>query len=251
MPVPIQGSWVFPLKVRIFLKRTYEVEVTNLVKRVIREGWVVVDVGTQYGYYTLLLARLVGAQGSVYAFDPDPVSFRRLVDNLRRNDYRNVAAINKGVSNRSGTAKFYASTLGYGKDTMFPKPNYPYPPHEFPTTTLDAEISDAPDFIKIDVEGAELLVLEGATRLLRNTDIGIVLEFHPRVLARTARSPEQVLEALHRMGFLTFFIERNGSLVAKTDGEMVREANLRDGINIFACKRDAIGRGGRFAELLS
>ena len=249
-PVPIQGSWVFPLKVRLFLKGTYEAEVTNLIKRAVKKDWVVADVGTQHGYYTLLFARLVGKQGHVYAFAPDPVSYRRLMNNVQRNHYKNVVAVPKAATDRIGVAKFYVTTLGYGKDTMFPKPNYPHAPHEFPTTTLDNEIPGIPHFMKVDVEGAELLVLEGAKRILQSPDIGIVLEFHPRILARTKNVPADMLETLHSMGFLTFTIKTDGTLTTKTDTEITEEANARDGINLFACKKESLALGGRFAGLL-
>jgi FkbM family methyltransferase len=195
----------------------------------------VADIGTQYGYFTLLFANLVGDTGTVYAFDPDPVSFERMQGNVRRNGYTQVSCSNKGVADRSGTARFYASTLGYGKDSMFPKPNKEMPSYEFPLTTLDEAISGDIDFFKIDVEGAELLVLEGATRILENPAVCGIVEFHPRALIR-AGNYESFLPTLRAYNFTIHAINLDGSVEALSDNELRTLAETHDGINIFLRK---------------
>jgi len=78
----------------------YEPYETKLFKQVMKEEMVVVDVGAHIGYFTLMAAKLVGAKGKVYAFEPDPSNYRLLVKSIHENGYRNVVAIQKAVSNK-------------------------------------------------------------------------------------------------------------------------------------------------------
>jgi len=70
---------------------------------------VVVDIGANIGYYTLIFARLVGEQGRVFAFEPDPANFSLLAKNVAVNNYHNVELIQKAVSDQTGNARLYLS----------------------------------------------------------------------------------------------------------------------------------------------
>src|SRR5512138_2867115 len=72
------------------IQGTYEPEETEAVLRSVKSGMVVVDIGANIGYYTLLFARLVGPQGRVIAFEPDPATFALLKKNVDSNQHRNV-----------------------------------------------------------------------------------------------------------------------------------------------------------------
>ena len=82
---------------------------TDLIKESVQQGDVVLDLGANIGYYTLIFARLVGPQGRVFAFEPDPENFRLLERNVKENHYTNVVAINKAVSNKTERLKLYLS----------------------------------------------------------------------------------------------------------------------------------------------
>jgi FkbM family methyltransferase len=144
---------------------SYEYEQRLLFERLVREGSVVFDVGAHVGFYTLLAATLVGPRGRVYAFEPLPANIHYLKAHLSLNRISNVTVIEKAVSESAGTAMFAiesSSSMAHfaeqGEITV-------------PTVSLDdlflqGEVP-APDFIKIDVESAEWLVLMGAEKLLR------------------------------------------------------------------------------------
>jgi len=68
----------------------HEKNETNLVKSKIKEGEIVVDIGANIGYYTLIFAKLVGTSGKVFAFEPEPHNFHLLQKNLKANSYQNV-----------------------------------------------------------------------------------------------------------------------------------------------------------------
>ena len=79
----------------------YEKDEFDLVKRTIKKGDVVLDIGANIGVYTVLFAEIVGDKGRVYAFEPDPKNFALLKKNIEINKYKNVVLINKAVLNKN------------------------------------------------------------------------------------------------------------------------------------------------------
>ena len=82
------------------------------------------------------------------------------------------------------------------------------------------------------IEGAELLALQGATRMLGNTALAGVIEFHPRAVKR-AGAYERFLPTLRSYGFRLHEIRTDGQPVERTDTELVRLAEQKDGVNLF------------------
>jgi FkbM family methyltransferase len=78
-----------------------------LFKGIVKEGMVVVDIGANIGYYTLIAAKLVGKSGIVYVFEPMPSNYECLCKNIEVNGYTNVVLIQKAVSNKYGIAKVW------------------------------------------------------------------------------------------------------------------------------------------------
>ena len=188
----------------------YEKYETELFKNLVRSGMVVVDIGANIGYYTLIAAKLVGSKGVVYAFEPEPRNYELLCKNIVTNGYHNVVAINKAVSNTSGKAKLYvvkavgdASSLARGNVLTYSK-NVDC--LEVETITLDDFFErtvgdDRIGLVKIDVEGAEGLVLSGAERVLRNNSLKILMEFIPDLLRNVGTDPVELLYKLQNYGF--------------------------------------------------
>lgn len=136
----------------------YEPVETDLVKKHIRESNTCIDVGANIGYYTLLMAKL---KANVHSFEPEPNNFSLLKKNVELNNFTNVTLYNKAVSNINGTTKFVLADHGTGQHKLGNS--------KFGTKTIDVEVTtielDDIDFAKIDVEGAELLVLKGMKTL--------------------------------------------------------------------------------------
>ena len=95
-------------------REVYERTATGIVQREINEGDVVLDIGANIGYYTLLAARLVGPTGQVIAFEPDQTNFALLRKNVEANGYRNVVLVNKAVSDHNGTAELFLNDANPG-----------------------------------------------------------------------------------------------------------------------------------------
>lgn len=132
----------------------YEQIETNLVKQYVKELDIVVDVGANIGYYTLLMASL---KAQVHSFEPEPHNFELLKKNVELNHFSNVILHNKAVSNINGKTKLVLADHGTGQHKLGNS--------KFGTKTIDVEVTtlnlDKIDFAKIDVEGAELLTLKG------------------------------------------------------------------------------------------
>lgn len=164
-----------------------------LVKLPLKSG-VAIDIGGLYGYYALLLSRLVGANGRVYSFEPDWRSFARLSNNVVINQIQNVVPLPICVQNTpQGLAEWqsvpdepWTSRLA---DSIAKIDAQIGTRTTVPITTLDhfadtLDIIDKINFVKIDVEGMEFEVLEGATQLLRQTKPIILCELHSAEIAQ-------------------------------------------------------------------
>ncbi|MEM4282315.1 MAG: FkbM family methyltransferase [Candidatus Woesearchaeota archaeon] len=182
----------------------YEPFETDLVKKVIKKGNVVLDIGANIGYYTLIFAKLVGKEGKVFAFEPDPTNFSLLKKNVEINCYKNVVLVQKAVSNKTGKVKLYLSETNKGDHRI-------YDSHDG-RKSIEVEViqlddyfknyNGKVDFIKIDIQGAEWGAVQGMLNLLKkNKTVKIVTEFWPIGLKRFGIGPDAYLKLLIELGF--------------------------------------------------
>lgn len=159
---------------QLYYKGVYEPETTRYLKNNVRKRDVFVDIGANNGYYTLLMAS-IGAE--VYSFEPQPVPRRMLKRGLKINGLRaNVSDF--ALDNKTGTSDFYIHKSS-GTSGLYQRIGT-RGRIEVKTTTLDS-ILDHADFVKIDVEGAEIRVLQGMERLIeRCPDVRLIIEVHPQ-----------------------------------------------------------------------
>ncbi len=174
----LRGRWWLPAsrgKILRILGGTYEPEQTRLFEEHVRPGSVVLDVGAHVGYYTVLSAVLAGARGAVWAFEPNPRNARFLRRHAEINGLRNVRVTEAAASDAAGTARFdFGSGSGTGRLAAGGA-------LEVCTIRLDdfcAEHGIAPSAVKIDVEGAERAVLEGARETLARHRPVVFLSTH-------------------------------------------------------------------------
>jgi len=210
----------------------HEEGTTNLFKKVVKPGHVVVDLGANIGYFTLLAAKLVGKDGKVFSFEPEPRNFEYLKTNLALNHYSHASAYQKAVSDQNGKTKLYICAYDSGHHTI----NQPEGIElyrqgrtgetreiEIEVVTLDSFLEDKTekiDAIKIDVEGAEALAIRGMQRLLKeNHKVKIFLEFFPLLIKGMGSSPQDLVELLMKdLGFSVFAIGSDYSISdSKTD----------------------------------
>jgi len=187
----------------------HEEGTTGLFKKVVKPGNIVVDIGANIGYFTLLAAKLVGESGKVFSFEPEPKNFSYFKKNLEVNDYKNVFAFQKAVSDKVGKAKLFICSYDSGHHTINQFEGIEAYRQgrtgeteeiEIEVVTLNsflADKTDKVDVIKIDVEGAEALVINGMKEILKkNNNIKIFLEFFPLLINKMGSSPQQLIESL-------------------------------------------------------
>jgi FkbM family methyltransferase len=145
----------------------YEKWTSCLAFGALREGDVAIDIGAHIGYFTALFRLGVGASGSVYAFEPMPDTYRRLLHNVMYNRFTNVLPLPLAVADRSGAAEFHIDSQNEGESSLlgWRKGTRPCPVQ---VTCLDDIFRDAlprrPRVLKLDAEGVELNILQGGTR---------------------------------------------------------------------------------------
>jgi len=208
-------------------KENYEPFTTELFKRQLRPGMTVVDCGAHIGYYTLLAAKLVGTNGKVFSFEPDPYNFLCLIFNICRNKYQNVTAIQKAVADRIGNTILYQSsgTIGSSLGESKEKGNFlkgtSIKKVSIQSITLDSELEDLPiDVIKLDIEGAESLALQGMTKILQvNRSLTLLVEINPSALHSLGTSPEALIKMLKSYSFNVYFINELNKELLPIAGE--------------------------------
>jgi len=162
------GYWLGSYEMR--KRQAFEVEIP--------QGAVVFDVGANVGYYSLLAAVLVGNEGRVYAFEPLPRNVRFLRRHVTLNHMDNVEVIEAAVSDHTGAASFdlgASSAMGHLSDAG---------DIEVRLVCLDEMLENGdiqpPDYMKVDVEGAEYEVLQGARKVIQRYRPTFFLDTHQR-----------------------------------------------------------------------
>jgi FkbM family methyltransferase len=189
---------------RGFVAQEYEPAVWGRVMREVRTGDQVVEVGASFGLYALAFAGRVGERGHVTAFEPDPQSVSALEANVRVNGWQDrITVIRAAVGQSSGQVCFAAargmesrietrSDSGDGVITV-------------PLVTLDGALASGRiDVIKIDVEGFEQQVIQGARTILteqHRRPRAILVEVHPFAWAEAGTTSASFLGLLDELGF--------------------------------------------------
>ena len=200
----------------------YEQAQWRLVKRILTPGGGFVDVGANQGFYTILASRLVGAAGSVFAFEPASTEVGKLRRNLRWNGCRNVVVEAMAVGAEVGRAEFHLYTGHQGSWSGLREGAADVVTEallvEVPTTSLDAYFSGRPperiDMIKIDVEGGELHVLEGARGLISRFRPVVLCEVESRRTRQWGYEAEAIIARLEGWGYRWRTVKPDGKLGA-------------------------------------
>ena len=198
---PARGLWLHlnPRTGGTYFEGGGEPEVQNALQQHLRPGMTFYDIGANIGFFSLLAARIVGKEGRVVAFEADPEIAARLREHVTRNDFRAISVEEKAVWSEPRTV-FFARTdpatspyrgLGHvvetgARDTI-----------QVNSVSLDQYVQTvpAPDFVKCDVEGAEVEVFRGAQSLLTQKRPVVLCEMHSDANRRL------LLETFARFGY--------------------------------------------------
>lgn len=159
-----------------------EANLTNFFLRAVQPNMTIIDVGAHVGIYSMLGAELVGTNGKVHSFEPTPWTYSLLNENTKQ--YKQVKTFNSALADRVGEVTFADYGPGYGayntanQSGAAALKNKPRKT-TVSTTTLDRHCTEknlAPDIIKLDAEGYEFAILQGANNLLEKVRPIITLE---------------------------------------------------------------------------
>lgn len=175
-----------------------------------REGDTVLDIGSHTGMYSIPFGKAVGTTGKVFAFEPESKGYNAIKRNAELNSLTNIVPMNMAVSDREGTIDFFVRP---GKDThsIFEETDAPSPlgileKISMRTASIDSLVEDGvilpPNLVKIDVEGAELKVLDGMVKSAKHIR-HILVEVHEVALQMAGvEDPELAVKTrLRNLGF--------------------------------------------------
>jgi FkbM family methyltransferase len=205
----------------ILAGQQWEPHLTGVFRRYLEPGMRVADIGANVGYYTLLAAALVGPRGEVLAFDPNSENARLILLSLAANGFANVRLYPLALSDVQGHAYFstHVGSNGGFLDSSTPLADG----HGLivPTARLDDLAPGRLDFLKLDTEGSEYRILEGARRCLAESLPIVTTEFSCEMIGRVSKvAPREYLEFFRRLGYSIHLVDRtSGQLLPVQDLE--------------------------------
>lgn len=179
--VPSQGKFYLDDKkdfIKDGLKQglVWEPKIQSLLKEHIKPGSVVVDAGAHIGIHTITMARLVGQKGTVIAFEPQEKIFRELVMNIALNGFKNVQAKNNALGDKRKWVRMFNAETGNEAGIPICAPGVTTCGNRVPMIALDSLALSNVSLLKIDVEGAEDMVLDGARKTIAQNRPVIIIE---------------------------------------------------------------------------
>lgn len=190
-----------------FSRGNYERREIDLLKQLIKPGMITADVGAHVGYYSLFLSGLVGNQGKVYSFEPDSYNYSLLQKNVKRNKAQNIVTVKMAVCNTVNSKPFYINDNNFGDHKLlrFADHSLTRAQSSVQTTSLDSYFNkhgNRLDFVKIDVQGSEPLVLKGMKNIFgANKNFVMLMEFEPRFLLENRFDPKKFFQQLSKYNF--------------------------------------------------
>jgi FkbM family methyltransferase len=212
-----------------------EVRLAKYMISQLQPGQVYIDIGAHFGYYTLLAANLVGENGKVFAFEAAGKTYEVLQRNVK--SYRQIQALHNAVSNSEEVISFYEFPILYSEYNSMDVEQFKneewiktYKPEKTEVRAVTIDIfSEAlfkkPDFIKIDVEGAEDKVLLGCKETLAKYHPVVVMEYISNSVNKQVY--DRAMLVLLELGYIAHFIDSKGALsaVKNLEQEIVNNAS--------------------------
>jgi FkbM family methyltransferase len=217
------GGYLFHCDLRDGISREvcftghYEPQVTALVRAILKPGMNFVDVGANWGYFTLLAANLVGPGGRVLGLEPDPRLFKILQENVRRSELDQVTVLPLAAADKAGVltlAGYDEREENFGLSRIIAKSSDSQLTFQVSADTLDHVFAEhemtAIDLLKMDIEGAEVFAFAGLIDSLAARRVKrLLLELHPRQLAEHGSHASAIIKQLHEAGYRAWTIDHS------------------------------------------
>ncbi|MCC7409197.1 MAG: FkbM family methyltransferase [Phycisphaeraceae bacterium] len=197
----------------VYATGDYEPATARRIAASLRPGDVMVDVGANAGFFSLLAARCVGGKGRVHAFEPSPTTRQWLGQNIAINRAANVIIPHaQALSDKAGTLELHQGPVDHSGVTSLRPIQGASAVHQVPVARLDDLLAPSRPvrLIKIDVEGAELLALRGMTRTLTAHHPDLIIEVTDEFLRFMGGSAVELREMLAGMGYAGYVLDHEG-----------------------------------------
>jgi FkbM family methyltransferase len=213
-------------------------EEAGLLEKLIAPGMQILDVGANIGLYTLLLSRLTGQAGKVFAFEPEPNLFSILCENCAANAADNVTPFQCAAGEANGRATLQRATFNSGDNRLGASTSGPES-IEVKVARLDEVVPKRTvDFIKLDVQGHELAALTGMEQLLASSpDVRVLFEFWPAGLRAAKASPELFFKFFHERDFFIYELEGGQPRQLDAPAALVEKLGAKRYTNLLASRK--------------
>lgn len=207
------------IQAMIYLFGNFEPPTIKFLEEYIKKGHVIIDIGANVGYHTLIFSKLTGENGFVYAFEPEPLNYKTLKKNVDLNNLDNVRCVNKAISEKQETLDFFVSnSFNKGTHSLVYNPIQ----HSQESIKIDAiplshfileNDLNKIDFIKIDVEGAEYEVIKGMETSLIEYKPTLLVEINNEAQETHGKTSKSLKEYICGFGYDCYEITENGKLI--------------------------------------
>jgi len=238
------------------LTNRHEVETTQQIQHLIKPNMIILDVGAHVGYYARMFSALTGDGGQVIAFEPHPRTHAVLKQNVA--NMPNVTTHQVAVAEQDGTAELYdylmmsaSGSLHYdesmadlqrsqiGEFDVAPRHDTQFEMQKFTVKTIPIDKClmemgiQHVDFVKMDIEGAEMGALRSMKQTIANSpNLSLIMEYNPQALKAFDHDPVQALSEILAMGFNTMqAINPDGSLSDWTQDPATVQAQTQAMLN--------------------
>lgn len=223
-------SFIYELDKGVAIKLYHDSKLSNLIYRgfekserkyimtLLTDGDIFVDVGSNVGLFSLLASKYVGDTGSVISFEPDPVSFKRLAENIELNKFKNLDIRNLGLSNEQGNLEFHIYNGGNDAWNSFAKDDELTSDTSIsvPVSSLDQELETIDKskikVVKIDVEGWEKFVLLGGQNFFREYAPIVLVEFTDLNAFNAGYGIHELFDIMTDWGYVWYRLEKDNIL---------------------------------------
>lgn len=215
---------------------------TEFIERIIQRSWCVIDVGANFGYYSLLAAKKVGPLGLVYAFEPSPPVYQQLIRNIELNDLQQIHAVQSALGDIQERGFIRLTSRRFqGQQGLCVKGATQT--EQITVTTLDCFLRTVHcpriDLVKVDIEGYEPNFLKGARDAIHEFKPLLMFECNSRALARYDYKPKDLLLVIKSFNYEVFNLHR-GTLKKLDTLPRAR----KEFVNLFALPKNGGERFG-------
>lgn len=212
----------------------YEPFETQLIQEHLKPNDVALDIGAHIGYYMCMMAQRAK---HVYAFEPNPLNHSYL--RINTSGFQNVTVVNVGLGDKVDTRTLYLSMVNSGDDTLYPESLEGRLTIKVRMDALDyMDFHLYPTFVKMDIQGGELLALRGMEQLIDDQEaMTMAIEYYPAGLVCSGVQPDELLGWLRGHEFSIQEIDENSKSLRSIDGLAERTNPQQGGYTNLWCQR--------------